>query len=252
MTGLDTLAGLAILLVRPGVLVIATPLLGALQAPAPVRVGLTVLLALTLAPFVALPPALEAAALAVVLARELAIGLAIALAIRVIVVGAEFAGHFTGYQIGLSLGSLIDPQTGVRNNIFAMLYANVAIVVMLATNAHHALLAALVDSYGALPVGTGGVAASLGTSVAGMLGLVFVIGVRIAAPVVVVLLVVELALGLFARVAPALNVLMAGAPLRLAVGLLVAAATVTAMPAIITRYVPAVLSLASETAGAFR
>ncbi len=38
-----------------------------------------------------------------------------------------------------------------------------------------------------------------------MLGLVFVVGVRLAAPVVVVLLIVELALGLIARVAPALE-----------------------------------------------
>jgi flagellar biosynthesis protein FliR len=53
-------------------------------------------------------------------------------------------------------------------------------------------------------------------------------------------------------VAPALNVMMSGAPVRLAVGLLVAAATVTAMPAIVTRYVPEVLSLAIETARAFR
>ena len=58
-----------------------------------------------------------------------------------------------------------------------------------------------------------------------MLGLVFVLGVRIAAPVVVVLLLVELALGLLARVAPSLNVMIAGAPVRLAVGLLVVAAT---------------------------
>ncbi len=74
-----------------------------------------------------------------------------------------------------------------------------------------------------------------------MLGLVFVLGVRIAAPVIVVLLLVELALGLLARVAPSLNVMVAGAPVRLIVGLLVVAASVTALPALITRYVPTAL-----------
>jgi flagellar biosynthetic protein FliR len=242
MSGFDTIAGFGVLLVRPGLLVIGTPFLGAVHAPATLRVGLIVLLAVVLAPLVAIPAAVTAPELVALLARELAIGLALALGIRALVMGAELAGHLTGYQIGLSMGSMIDPQTGVRNTMIAVLYANVAIVVMFATNAHHMLIRALADSYTALPIGGGGQ----------LLGLVFVLGVRIAAPVIVVLLVVELALGVVARVAPALNVMMSGAPVRLAVGLLVAAATVTAMPAIVTRYVPEVLSLAIETARAFR
>jgi len=76
--------------------------------------------------------------------------------------------------------------------------------------------------------------------------------VRIAAPLVVVLLVVELALGLAGRVAPALNVMMSGAPIRLAIGLFVAAATVEMVPAIIERYIPMAFTLAADTVRAFR
>lgn len=252
MTSFNDIAGLAILLVRPGMLVIATPFLGAIAAPAIMRIGLTVLIALTLAPVVSVPASLPAAALALVMLREFAIGLSLALAIRVLIFGAEFAGNFAGYSIGLSMGSLIDPQSGVRNNVFALLYGNVAVLTVFATNAHHRLIAALADSYLALPVGLGTLDPSLGGQVARMLGLVFVIGVRIAAPVVIVLLVVELALGLAGRVAPALNVMMSGAPVRLAIGLLVAAATVQTIPTIIGRYVPVVLTLAADTARAFR
>jgi hypothetical protein len=94
---------------------------------------------------------------------------------------------------------------------------------VLATNTHHRLLSALVDSYAAVPVGLGATRrVARRTASARMLGMVFVIGVRIAAPLVVVLLVVELALGLAGRVAPALNVMMSGAPVRLAIGLFVA------------------------------
>jgi flagellar biosynthetic protein FliR len=121
-----------------------------------------------------------------------------------------------------------------------------------ATNTHHRLLAALVDSYAAVPVGLGAVNPSLVDSVSRMLGLVFVIGVRIAAPIIVVLLVVELALGLAGRVAPALNVMMSGAPIRLAIGLLVAAATVQTIPPIVERYVPVALTLAADTVRSFK
>jgi flagellar biosynthetic protein FliR len=252
MTSLATIAAFSLLLVRPGMLVMGTPFLGAVQAPPQLRVGLALLMALMTAPFVTLPVALTTGELLLVVVREVAIGAALTLAIQVLIAGAEFAGHFVGYQIGLSMGSLIDPQSGVRNNLAALLYANVTTIICFATNAHHALLRALADSYAALPVGTGRVDASLATQVAHTLGLIFVIGVRIAAPVIVVLLLVELALGLVARVAPALNVITAGAPIRVIVGLLVLAASISALPSIVGRYVPSAFQLSAGTAQAFR
>jgi flagellar biosynthesis protein FliR len=252
MTGFDSIAGLSVLLVRPGMLILGTPFLGGVYAPASLRIGLTVLLAILIAPFVHVPGALAASHLAVILIREVAIGLALAFAIRVLVVAAEFAGHFMGYQIGLSLGSLIDPQTGVRNSTLALLYANVAVVVCLSTNAHHALLRALADSYSALPIGLGGIDGTLAASIARLLGLVFVLGVRIAAPVIIVMLLVEVALALLARVAPALNVMTAGAPVRLAIGLLIVAATVSVLPSLIARSLPTVFDAAANAARAFR
>jgi flagellar biosynthetic protein FliR len=252
MNPFASVAAVGLLLVRPGVLVIGTPLLGAVQAPAPMRVGVTLLLALALAPFVVLPATLDAGTLVVVILREVAVGLALALAIRVLLAAADFAGQLAGYQIGLSLGSLIDPQTGVRNNILALLYGNLATIVAFSTNLHHALIRALADSYAALPIGVGAVDASLAGHVARLLGLVFVLGLRMVSPVVIVLLLVELALGLLARVAPSLNVMTAGTPVRAVVGLLVIAASLAALPSLIGRYVPALLSAAAATAAAFR
>lgn len=249
---LADVGGFAVLLVRPGMLVLGTPFFGAVSAPAVVRIGLTVLVGLLLAPVVALPGTIPPAVLAAMILREVAIGLALALAIRVIVFGAEFAGQFAGYSIGLSVGSLIDPQSGVRNNTLAILYTNLVVLIAFATNTHHRLLAALADSYTALPPGIGGVDASLAGHVAGMLGIVFVIGVRLAAPVVIVLLVVELALGLVGRVAPSLNVMMSGAPIRLAIGLLVVAAGVAAVPSVVSHYLPLAFDLAADTARSFR
>ena len=252
MTALETVAAFALLLVRPGMLVMGTPFLGAIHAPAQLRVGLALLLALMLAPFVTMPPALSTGALTLVVLREVAIGAALTLVIRVLITAAEFAGQFSGYQIGLSIGALIDPQSGVRNNLLALLYANVTTVICFASNAHHALLHALADSYTALPIGAGGVDASLATSVAQTLGLVFILGVRIAAPVIVVLLLVELALGLLARVAPSLNVMTAGAPVRVIVGLLVVAGSMMTLPHVIGRYVPNAFQVSAGTMRAFR
>ncbi len=252
MTGFEVAAGLALLLVRPGMIVMATPFFGALNAPAQVRVGVTLLLAVLMAVSAPVPAVLPAAGLAVVILREVAIGLAIAMSVRVLLGAAEFAGHFIGYQIGLSLGSLIDPQSGVRNNVLALLYANVVVVLCLATNVHHLLIRALADSYQALPIGLGGIGDSLPTSIARLLGVIFVIGLRISAPVVVVLLLVEVALGLLGRVAPSLNVIVAGAPVRIVAGLIVLGASLVGLPPILSRYMPTLFEQAAGLAAGFR
>ncbi len=252
MTPLDELARLVLLATRPGVLVLATPIFGGQYAPTLMRVGLPVLIALLLAPVVPVPQPLPAAGLVFVMARELAIGLALAMAIRALIAGIEFAGHFSGYQIGLSVGALIDPQSGVRNTVIAVLYANLAAVLCLMTGAHHALLRALVQSYTSMPIGLGGIDQSLVAGVGRLLGLVFVLGVRVAMPVIIVMLLIEVTLGLFAKLAPALNVMIAGAPVRLLVGLLLISITVFGLPTIVRGALPAALDWGARLAQAFR
>jgi flagellar biosynthesis protein FliR len=252
MNELSAYAGFGLLVVRPGMIVMATPFLGALNAPVQVRVGLSVILALLVATGVNVSVTLPITSLTVIVLREIAIGLAIGFSIRVLLSAAEFAGHFIGYQIGLSLGSLIDPQSGVRNNVLAIIYGNLAAVLCLGLNVHHTLLRALADSYAMLPMGFGGIDASGDATIIRMFTFIFVVGIRIAMPVVVVLLLVELALGLMGRVAPSLNVIVAGAPIRIVAGLLVLAASLTALPTILSRFIPVAFNLSADLAQAFR
>lgn len=242
----------ALLLVRPGMLITVAPVFGAGFAPAQVRIGLVMLLAFTLLPLIAVPASLSLTVLTLAVARETAIGLALGLAIKALVTGAEFAGHLAGYQLGLSYGSIVDPANGVRNNVVAALYGNLAVLVLFATDGHHALIRAMAQSYQYMPVGTGGVDASLVRSVTDMLGIVFVLGVRLALPVVVALLVVELAMGLLSRAAPMLNLMVVSTPVRLVVGLIVVAAVVPIAPQLIARFATLALEVGARTARAFR
>jgi len=246
------IARFGLLVVRPGMLVMAAPGFGAPFAPARARLGLTVLLALMLAPAVAVPVLSQSVGLGVLVARELAIGLALALAVRTLVAGAELAGHLTGTQLGLSMGAVINPQSGVRNTLIAALYTNLALLTFFAVNGHHMFLRTLMQSYVALPIGAGHVDASLARTVTQMLGVVFVLGVRLAAPVIVVLLIVEVAFGLITRAAPTLNIMAVGTPVRLLIGLLVVAAVIPILPGLVARFVSTVVELGLAAARAFR
>jgi flagellar biosynthetic protein FliR len=241
-----------LLIVRPGMLVMATPLLGSHFAPPPVKIGLIVILTVLLAPAVDVPRITELGVLTLVAVREAAIGFALAFAVRLLVAGAELGGYLSGFQLGLSYAALVDPQSGVRNNVLAALYGSLAVFVFLLTNAHHDVLRAFAASYEALPLGTGGVAESLGASVMRMFGLMFVLGVRLAAPLVITLLLVEIMLGVLARVAPTLNLMVNAAPVRLTVGWLVLLVTIRVLPEILLRAFPNALQLGAQAASAFR
>lgn len=220
MIDVAPLVSLGLLLVRPGTLILAAPGFGGAFLPAQMKVALTALLAIALMPLVGVPQIDSATGVAVVVGREMAIGLSLALALRALTAAAELGGHLVGFQMGLSYSAIVDPGSGVRNNAVAILYLNIAIVVFFLTNAHHAVLRALGDSYRMLPIGTGHVGQSVAQGVVALLGLVFAFGVRLAAPLVVVLLVAEVGLALVARAAPALNLMAVGGPLRLILGLL--------------------------------
>ena len=252
MIELAVLERFGMLLVRPGMLIALAPALGGAHLPMPVKIGLTVLLSIGLLPSVNVPQGLPELTLSVVIAREAMIGLSLGFAMRALIAGAEFAGHLSGQQIGFSYGATIDPQSGVRSNMLATLYGSLATLGFLAINGHHSVLRALAQSYTALPIGGGQLDASVVSSVRDILGLVFIVGVRLAAPVIIVLLVVELVIGLISRASPALSFMVIGYPIRLIVGLTILAALVPVIPGVTNSLVDSVLMTGAQMARAFR
>lgn len=240
---------LGLLMIRPSAIVIAAPLFGGVYTPMQVRIGLAVLLGIVLAPVVPLPTA--GSGLLLTAARELAIGLAIALAVAAVVAAAELAGYLAGFQAGFSLAAVIDPQSGFRNSVVAALYGSLALFTFFLIDGHHTVLRALVESYAALPVGGGTVSSSLVGAVIAVFGLIFRVGLQLAAPVIVALLVVEVALGLIARAAPAMNLMVIGFPVRGLAGLVALAVAVGVIPTVIRSAVLPALRIAADLASAF-
>lgn len=220
-------------LVRPGAVVMAAPTIGGAYIPGLVRVGLTVALAVAMVPLSTRGSAIDVEALPAIILRELAIGLSIALATRIVVGAAEVAGSLAGVQIGYSYAMLIDPQSGAQNSALGTLYAMMATALLLAANVHHAVIDALGSSYLTLPIGAGGVDAAVVPAVARALILIFAIGVQMAAPVLVVLMVVDAGMGVISRSVPFLNIMSIGFGVKLLAGLFVLFQTALLMPDVV-------------------
>jgi flagellar biosynthetic protein FliR len=215
-------------------------------------VALTVVIAVALVPSVTIPPPNGDIGLTLVIMREAAIGMSLAFMVRALIAGTELAGHLASQQIGFSYAGIIDPSTGAQNNAVSWLYGMLATMAFLGLNGHHEVLRALTASYSGLPIGAGSVDVALLTGIREALGLVFIVGLRLAAPIVLVLLVVELAVGLISRTAPTLNFFVIGFPLRLIVGLIVLGVIVAAVPQVTGSLIERTIAMSGRLAAAFR
>jgi flagellar biosynthetic protein FliR len=210
------------------------------------------LIGLGLLPSVAVPPNAAALPLLAVVAREMCIGLSLAFVMRLLIAGAEFAGHLAGFQMGFSYGATVDPQSGVRNSMIATLYGSLATLAFLGINGHHMLLRALTASYTGVPIGSGEINPSIVKSVSDMLGLVFIVGARLAAPVIIVLLLIEIGVGLISRSSPSLTFMVIGYPIRIVVGLFLVGVLIPTVPAVTSSLLESSMMMAARLAAAFR
>lgn len=199
------------------------PILGNRTVPRRVKIALALFVALLVAPALpmqaGLTPGSPAGLLALV--DQILIGAAMGFSARIVVAAAEMAGQIAGLQMGLGFAVFFDPQGSGQTPTVAQFFGIVAILVLLATNGHHVVLAALVDSFRVLPVGSEPLAAAGFRSLVVWGGTqIFVAGVMMSLPVVAALLIANIAIGVLTRAAPQLNIFAVGFPITLLAGIL--------------------------------
>lgn len=153
------------------------------------------------------------------IAGEILMGLTIGFTIRLLFTAVELAGQLAGYQMGLAIANVFDPLTSAQVPTVAQLENIIAMLIFLVTDAHHLVLRAMVDSFRIVPLMGFHFNKSLMALLSNLTGGMFVTAVKIAAPVMVALLLTSLTLGLVARVVPQMNVFIVAMPLKIIIGL---------------------------------
>ena len=151
---------------------------------------------------------------------ELMIGISIGLSIRLIFAGIQLAGQLAGYQMGLAIANVMDPSTSQQLPILSQFNQLFAMLLLLATNAHHIFLRALAESYRLVPPFGFHFSNSLMQQIIDLGGKMFVVAVQVGAPIITALLLISVAFGLIARTVPQMNVFIVAMPLKIGVGLL--------------------------------
>lgn len=144
----------------------------------------------------------------------------------------SFSGHMVDMEIGFSMAMEFDPTTQVQTTITSTLFMALFMLIFLASDMHYFIIDALFDSYELIPIGNAEFSASLYQIFVKYLTDYFVIGFRIILPIFACTLILNVILGVLAKVAPQMNMFVIGMQLKVFVGLLLLFLVVSLLPGI--------------------
>ncbi len=186
-----------------------------------VKIGLAVMITWLLAP--QLPPTnvtLFSVGGFWLLIQQILIGIALGFTMQFAFAAVRMAGELIGLQMGLSFATFFDPGSRLNMPVLARFMDMLAMLLFLSFNGHLWLISLLADSFHILPIGGDPLNANAFLALAKAGGLIFLNGMRLALPLIILLLTINLALGLLNRVAPQLSVFAIGFPVTLSIGIL--------------------------------
>ncbi len=196
---------------------LALPALGGPRIPVAASVGLTLFVAASTP--VAGTVRLEVSSFAALLAKELAVGLFLGWGVALAFVAVQVGAQVAELTLGFGSGQLMDPLHGHESTVLAQLWSTLALVLYLATDAHHNALRLLGLSFHRLPLYQFVPVSPFVQAGFELFAASFLAGVQVAAPFVIASMAVEAALGLGARAAPQVNIFLVSLPLKVGLAL---------------------------------
>ena len=137
---------------------------------------------------------------------------------RLVFSAIDLSGTIIGNLMGLGFATAYDPDSASQTPVISEFLGTLALLVFFSINGHLMVIATLVQSFSALPIGNTGLNSGSWLNVANAGVLIFSSGVFLALPVTVALLITNIALAILGRVAPQLNLMAIGFPITIVLG----------------------------------
>ncbi len=155
----------------------------------------------------------------ILILQEAITGLLIGIASGFCLYILSFSGHMIDMEIGFSMAMQFDPATNVQTTITANLFSQLFFVLFIISDMHYFIIDAVYDSYQMIPIGGANLNGDFLSVVSAYIADYFIIGFRIILPIFACVLVINVVLGILAKVAPQMNMFVIGLQLKVFVGL---------------------------------
>lgn len=214
-----------LVIVRVTALIAVAPILGDRQIPGMIKAGLGLFLAFLLVPVIQPAPShfTTVPGFIIAVGKEIMVGVTLGFVADMMFYGIQFSGQFVSLQMGFAAAQLFDPSTENNVPVIGQFYYIVAVLLYLAVGGHQFLIEALQASFQSIPLTGLQFEESFFRYIIKLSSDVFVIALKIAAPIFVTILLTEVALGMIARLVPQMNIFIFGFPLKILVGMIMIA-----------------------------
>ncbi|MCB9988758.1 MAG: flagellar biosynthetic protein FliR [Rhodospirillales bacterium] len=217
--------------VRIGTAATIMPGIGDSFTPANIRLYIALGLSLVLAPLVApmLPdPIPQGPLLFILITMEFIIGLFIGTVARVFMAALDVAGMVISMASGLGNAQLFNPGFSAQGSLIGAFLSVTGVILLFATNLHQVLFFGLIGSYEMFPVGAIPDTGSMAEMMSKAVSAAFMIGVQIAAPFLIVALLVYIGMGILSRLMPQVQVFLLALPLQILLSFITLSLTISA------------------------
>lgn len=225
-------------LLRIGGFFVAAPFWGHRTIPRAVKVPIALILAFSVAPLLPGMAAVNPDSLWTAggwAVREVVTGGLIGFGFATIFWAVRMAGDLVGLQMGFAIVNVIDPNQTEQVSLIGEFKYILATLILFAIDGHHLMIAALVDSYRLIPLGLASFNDTAFNAVIRLTATVFVTAVKVGAPVMITLLLTDVALGIVARTVPQMNIFIVGFPVKIGIGFLILGAALPLLAQLFTR-----------------
>ena len=221
-TNFERLAvGFTLTFVRVAGLMLLAPLFGSARVPRRFKMMIALVMTIPMFNFdnsrVAMPT--STGHLVVGLLGELGLGLTLGMTVSLVFIAAQWSGQMIGQQIGFNLSETIDPQYGGGGMLVGDLSFMLATAIFLIIGGHRQLLIGTFESLQSMPPLSVRLDRDVLDVVIGFLTAATHVAIRLAAPIFVTMIIVDVAIGCISRTMPQLNVMSVGTAVRSVIGL---------------------------------
>ena len=173
---------------------------------------------------------LNALTLLMYMLHEVLLGISIGLSVQVIFAGVQIAGELIGFSMGFAIANVIDPLTGTEAPVTANFLYIIAFLLFIIMDGHHMFIKAIQESFVMVPIGVELPRPGFYQAALHYAADMFIIGLKVAAPVLGVVLLINVALGLISRSIPQMNIFIVSFPIMIAMGLIFMMIIIKLMP----------------------
>jgi flagellar biosynthetic protein FliR len=211
-----------LVLLRVSIFLLMFPIFSSAVFPATLKMGLAMVISLL---FYSVVPVdltrfpMDAISTGLLILAEVMVGLTLGLCLRIFFGSVQLAGQVIGFQMGFAMINVVDPQSGANVSIMDQLGYWVCVVVFLMLNGHHIIISALINSFELVPVGVFMMQKIVLVKLLDLAGGLFLVAIKIGAPVITALFFVSVGFGLVSKFAPQMNVMIVAFPLKIVAGL---------------------------------